>query len=91
MNTLNKPILVSSKQNQEIARLAKASEIYKQGKCHKINDDSFLVEGTKDNYIVDIIDRDNEVYFCSCPDFEYRTDIQYCKHILSVQFMEINL
>lgn len=63
-------------------RVHKGYGIYNDGLVERINDTSFLV---KDIYVVeDICD---ELYTCTCPDFERRADrIEYCKHIYACLF-----
>lgn len=88
MNT--RQILVNKTQEQkELERIVKGQEIYNSGFVHKVDSNTFLVQGTKSDYMVEKIQGD--IYHCECPDFQFRTDIEICKHIIAVQFKEIEL
>lgn len=71
---------------QQNDRVNRGLEIYNNGKITKLNDKEYLV---KDRYIVQNLYDD--VFTCTCKDFEYRTDmIKDCKHITGVYFHILN-
>lgn len=71
-----------------LERRNRGLELYNQGLIEQINDHQFMV---KSQYIVDDLSTEQTpIFTCNCKDYEYRTDIEYCKHIHGVLYYILN-